>query len=103
MPNTECDAADHDFDGSSDGTEAHQTTTLACRKCGVGQTVDIRYLGVQRVGVDLTIFPARGSRTISRDMVRFFMLSYESACQEVASNGNVVIRGTPVIPLAEGL
>ena len=103
MPNTECGAADHDLGGSSGGTSVHQTATLACRKCGVGQTVDIRYLGNRRVGVDLRIFPARGSVTVSRAMVRFFMLSYESTCQEIAGDGNTIVRGTPVIPPAEGL
>jgi hypothetical protein len=103
MPNTECGPADHDLDGSSGGTPVHQTATLACRKCGIGQTIEIRYHGARRVGVDLTIFPARGSRTVSRDMVRFFMLSYESTCQEIAGDGNVVVRGTPVIPPTEGL
>jgi hypothetical protein len=103
MPTTECGAADHDLEGSSGGTSVHQTATMACRKCGVGQAVDIRYLGNRRVGVDLKIFPARGSTTVSRPMVRFFMLSYESTCQEIAGDGNVVVRGTPEIPPAEGL
>jgi hypothetical protein len=102
MPNTECRAADHDLDGASGGTVQQQTATLACRKCGVGQTIVIRQIGHRRVGVDLTIFPARGARTVSRDMVRFFMLSYESTCQEISGDGNVIVRGTPVIPPAEG-
>jgi hypothetical protein len=76
---------------------------LACRKCGVGQTSVIRPLGHRRVGIDMTIFPARGSQTVSRDMVRSFMLSYESTCQEISGDGNLVGRGTPVIPPAEGL
>jgi hypothetical protein len=103
MPNTECGAADHDLDGSSGGTSVHRTATLTCRKCGVGQTIDIRYLGTRRIGVDLTIFPARDSLTVSRDMVRFFMLSYESTCQEIAGDGSAVVYGTPAIPPTEGL
>jgi hypothetical protein len=103
MPNSECRASDHDLDGSSGGTSAHQTATVACRKCGVGHKIEIRRLGPQKVGVDLIVFPARGSRTVSRDMIRFFMLSYESTCQEIAADGNTVVRGTPVIPEAEGL
>jgi hypothetical protein len=70
---------------------------------GWGHKIEIRRLGPQKVGVDLIVFPARGSRTVSRDMIRFFMLSYESTCQEIAADGNTVVRGTPVIPEAEGL
>jgi hypothetical protein len=83
MPHSECHASDHDLGGSTGGTSAHQTATVACRKCGVGHTVEIRRLGPRKVGVDLTIFPAHGSWTVSRDMIRFFMLSYESTCQEI--------------------
>jgi len=103
MPNSECGAADHDLDGSSGGSQRHQTATLACQKCGVGQTIDIRHLAPQKIQVDLKIFPAHGSRTVSRDMIRFFVLSWETTCQEIEGDGNVVIRGTPEIPPAEGL
>jgi len=69
----------------------------------VGQTIDIRHLAPQKIQVDLKIFPAHGSRTVSRDMIRFFVLSWETTCQEIEGDGNVVIRGTPEIPPAEGL
>jgi hypothetical protein len=35
-------------------------------------------------------------------MIRFFTLSWESTCQEIERDGNVVIRGTPELPPAEG-
>jgi hypothetical protein len=81
----------------------HQTATLTCRTCGVGHTIEIRYLAPGKIGVDLNIFPARGLRTVSRDMIRFFVLSWESTCREIEGDGNVVVRGTPEIPFAEGL
>ena len=103
MPNTECGAADHDLQGTSSGTAMRQTATLACRMCGVGHTIDITYLEPQKIQVDLKVFPATGSRTVSRDMIRFFMMSWASTCQEIEGDGNVVVRGTPEVPPAEGL
>jgi hypothetical protein len=101
--NTECGAADHDLTGSTGGSPAHQTSTVACQKCGVGHTIELRYLTSRSISVDLRIFPARGSSTVTRDMIRFFILSWESTCQEIEQDGNVVVRGTPEIPPAEGL
>lgn len=46
--------------------------------------------------------PAHQTSTVTRDMIRFFILSWESTCQEIEQDGNVVVRGTPEIPPTEG-
>ena len=103
MPNSECCAADHDFSGSSGGTSAHQTATMTCRKCGVGHTIEIQHLAPQKIAVDIKMFPAHGSHTITREMIRYFMLCWAATCQDIEKDGNAVVRGTPEIPPAEGL
>jgi len=103
MTNSECRTVDHDFSGSSGGTPAHRTATMTCRKCGVGNTIQIQHLAAQSIAVDMKMFPAHGSHTITRDMIRYFMLCCESTCQDIERDGNTVVRGTPEIPPAEGL
>ena len=76
----------------------HQTSNLTCRKCGVGQSTSFRYLTPSKVQVDLKIIPARGSRTVSMEMINFFLLNWELSCQEVEGDGYTVVRGTPEVP-----
>ena len=87
MPSGECGAADHDLDGSSGGTATHQTASLSCRKCGVGHTIDIRYLAPQKIQVDLRIFPAHGR---AADKVVFAVQGLSSG------DGGAGLRGLPV-------
>jgi hypothetical protein len=103
MENSDCGDSNHDMTGSDSGTSTHRTAILACSKCGIGQSVELRYLGNRRVKTDMTIFPARGSRTVSRAMIRFFMLSWDLSCREIEGDGYILERGAPEIPPAVGL
>jgi hypothetical protein len=98
---TECGLADHSWADSTDGTSLHQIATMKCRRCGVGHAIELRAVGTRTMQVDMKMFPARGSHTVSPDMMLFFMASWGKTCQEIEGDGYTVVRGTPEIALPQ--
>jgi hypothetical protein len=103
MMNSECGPPDHSWADSTDGTSLHQIATMKCRRCGVGHAIELRAVGTRTVQVDMKMFPARGSHTVSPDMMLFFMASWGETCQEIEEDGYTVVRGAPEIALPQGL
>jgi hypothetical protein len=101
--NMECGPADHSWADSTDGTSLHQTATLKCRKCGVGHAVELKAAGIRTMQVDMKMFPARGSHTVSPDMLLFFMACLAGTCKEIEGDGYTVVKGTPEIALPQEL
>jgi len=94
----ECNRGDHDW---GRGEEEHRSGGLIakiwCTRCGVGHSILVRQTDARTLETQLTIFPATGSQTISRELIRAFMAMYEETNQTSESKGYRVIRGTPTI------
>jgi hypothetical protein len=93
----ECTFTNHDWGGSTDRSGDRQTSTFRCRLCGVGHTLDLRFRPNDTVEAGLVIFPATGSETVSRDIIRFLMLGYEQTCAQIRDDGLTLIEATPEV------
>ena len=87
----ECNFRDHLWDPQSNTTPLADEVTFACAVCGVGHSVvfDKRVPG--QVTTALTIFPSTGSRTISRNVIRWSILSHEANLSDIRETGVEVI------------
>jgi len=72
-------------------------STMSCRRCGVGHSILIRQTAPKTLETLLTVFPATGTDTISRHVIRWSFLTYEAANRDSEDEGYTVIRGTTVI------
>jgi hypothetical protein len=72
------------------------TFKLYCENCGVGYETWFRVEG-PGVRTKVTIFPATGSKTISRDVTRRLLAIWENANEEYESKGYEVVREPPTI------
>lgn len=88
----ECKFRDHLWEPRSNTSPFEDEVTLACAVCGVGHSVvfDKRVPG--RVTTALTIFPSTGSRTISRSVIRWSILSHEANLSDIRETGVEVIE-----------
>jgi hypothetical protein len=93
----ECGFREHDLDY----TEKHIDTStsiseLRCLRCGIRMTVTLRSSG-WTVQLDVHIYPATGSTTISRDMVGYFFTAYGPVIEELKGAGYQIAENTPTI------
>jgi hypothetical protein len=88
----------HSMTGSSPRTTPSGDTSFKvyCEDCGVGYEVSFRISGAG-VRTKATIFPATGSKTISRDVTRRLLALWESANEEYERKGYEVIRESPTV------
>jgi len=99
MANSECAFKKHHLTESAGGTSLHATAAIRCLICGVGFTAEFQPVdnNPQKTRASLKVFPARGSRTISKDMMAFFLTTWEGTCQEMEQDGLIVVRDGPHI------
>lgn len=98
----ECSFRDHQWDPKGESSPEFDKATMTCLSCGVGHevTFDKRVLGA--VTTSLRIFPSIGSATISRDVVRWSILTHEANLADIRRAGvevfdePVALEGTPV-------
>lgn len=98
----ECRFRDHQWQPRATSSEEFDKATLACLACGVGHevTYDKRVPGA--VTTSLRVFPSPGSSTISRDVVRWSILSHEASLADVRQaavevfDEPVALDGVPV-------
>ncbi|HEY7224693.1 MAG TPA: hypothetical protein VH561_14045 [Micromonosporaceae bacterium] len=84
--------------GTSTGapSSGQGTVKVYCENCGVGYETSFRIEG-RGVRTKATIFPATGSKTISRDVTRRLLALWETANEEYEKKGYEVIRESPTI------
>jgi hypothetical protein len=93
----ECSDSQHDITGSSRGSGSNAATSeIRCSRCNVRMTVTLRSSG-RTVRPDVQIYPATGSTTISRAMVRYFMATVSQTIGEMKADGYQVASYTPTI------
>jgi hypothetical protein len=93
----ECRSDLHDFNGTaSGGSSSAQASEIKCRRCGVREVVRLNFSG-RTVRTNMQIYPATGSTTISREIIRYFVAVYGSTVSELKSDGYQVIESTPTI------
>jgi len=79
-----------------------QFADFKCMTCGAGHGVAIAQMDTRRLLVALTVFPASGSTTISRAMIRFAVAATEANIADMKRDGFEVefappeILGTPI-------
>src|SRR5688500_3460197 len=89
----ECPFSWHQLEADPETGSDFEKMTLSCGICGVGHTFQITWTGRNQVKVDTTIFPARGERTISRDVIRWSIEACEGTVRNMELDGVRVIRG----------
>src|SRR4029453_9709678 len=70
------------------------TGGISCGRCGVGHSILVRRTGEQTLETQLTVFPATGVKTISRDIIRWSTMSWEASNKDSEDQGYEVVRGT---------
>jgi hypothetical protein len=97
MANSECSPEEPEWTDTAEGSGARYTTTIQCRWCGTGHLIEFRPLTPGTVQVNLRIFPAKETTSISRFLILWAFESWGQTCQEIEGDGYKVIRGTPEI------
>jgi hypothetical protein len=93
----ECNFREHDFDsGATSGTASPQISDIRCRRCGVRLNISLQFAG-KSVRPSVNIYPATGSVTISRDMIRYFMAVWDGTVKELQGDGYQVANYSPTI------
>lgn len=90
---SECPFAWHQLQGESESGPDFEAMTIACAVCGVGHTFRITWTGRNRARADTTIFPATGSRTISREVIRWSIATCQDTIVNMERDGVVVTHG----------
>jgi len=98
----ECSFRDHQWQPTGESSPESDKATITCLSCGVGHevTYDKRVRGA--VTTSLRIFLAIGSATISRDVVRWSILTHEANLADIRQAGvevfdePVALEGAPV-------
>lgn len=89
----ECRFDWHQLEGDSETGANFEATTIACAICGVGHTFRITWTGRNQARVDTNIFPATGSQTISREVIRWSLATCEGTIGDMERDGVIVSRG----------
>ena len=93
-----CSDYAHDMSGGGSreiGPNA-AVSEVKCRRCSVRMTVTLRSSG-RTVRPDVQIYPATGSGTISRAMVRYFMTVVSQTLGDMKADGYQIADFTPTI------
>ncbi|HET7056211.1 MAG TPA: hypothetical protein VFI12_07085 [Thermomicrobiales bacterium] len=91
---SECPFAMHQMAADTETGPNSESMTIACAICGVGHTFRITWTGHNRARVDTIIFPAEGSHTISREVIRWSIASCEGTVGDMEQDGVIVTRGS---------
>lgn len=94
---SECSFRDHEWKPSVENGPGTQRVTMACWRCGVGHRVDYLQETSGRVRVALTVFPARGSTTIDRQVVRWSFLTHAANIDDIRRSGMEVVEDTSTL------
>jgi hypothetical protein len=98
----ECAFPDHKWDPTSSSSPWLDEVKFACANCGVGHEVTFDKRTPGQVTTCLRVFPAQGSRTINRAVIRWSILAHEANLADIRATGIDVIDepslidGTPV-------
>lgn len=90
---SECEFRLHQWDTREQHHPGYERVEFVCKICGVGHRLEITALHQGKMQVDITIFPATGPRKISREIVRWSMLTSEGTIQQMQQEGVDVVRG----------
>jgi hypothetical protein len=94
---TECALRQHQWDPRVQERPGYERIDFACRICGVGHRLEITTLPRREKRVDITIYPATGETEISRDIIRWSVLTCEGTIQQMQQDGWTVVRGDTII------
>lgn len=98
----ECEFREHQWHPKTRSEGPVQFADLKCLNCGTGHGVAIAQMDAKKLLVALTVFPATGSTTISRALIRFAVMATEANVSDMRRDGFEVevappeILGTPV-------
>jgi hypothetical protein len=93
----ECALRQHQWDPRVADRPGYERIEFVCTICGVGHRLEITAIPGGEKRVDITIFPASGESEISRDIIRWSMLSCEGTIQQMQQDGVAVVRGGTTI------
>lgn len=73
----ECRFSGHMWESSRVDRDQYQETRIFCTTCGAGHTLEFRLAPNGEIVADITICPADGMSTVSREFVQWSVLAYE--------------------------
>ena len=89
----ECRFDWHVWEPRAQQRPGYEKVRVVCAVCGAGHTLEIATIGPGRREVDLTIFPAAGESTISREVIRWSITACAETIADMERDGIVVVRG----------
>jgi hypothetical protein len=93
----ECALSQHQWDPRVKDRPGYERIDFVCKICGVGHRLEITAMPRGEKRVDITIFPATGESNISRDIIRWSMLTCQGTIQQMQQDGVTVIQGGTTI------
>jgi hypothetical protein len=94
----ECLMKWHEWDQHHVNQSRYQEFRITCRICGAGHMLALTMKPTGEVQADIIVFAAKDESKVSRDVIRWSLLTCEGTIQEMQQDGMNIIRGKTSIP-----
>jgi hypothetical protein len=66
--------------------------------CGAGHILALTMMLTGEIQADITVLAAKGESKVSREIIKWSLLTCEGTIQEMQQDGAVIVRGETIIP-----